>query len=438
MKYANPQAGINLFRYSKPSLYFLSLMLLLLCLSLIYGAVAEAQQIACPQRGIEQITDEPSGNSEKPSVSGNGKFVAFESRADINGGNDDGNDEVYLANILTGDITQITSFVTNFSSEKPSVNGDGTRVAFQSRANINGNNPDNVLNVYLFDSTTGIITQITDVLTTQQANEPSINGDGTLITFRSNANFTGGNGDGSTEIWVFNTTNSTFIQLTDNGVTNNEPAISADGTKVVFQHSGDGNVELFIADVATGVVNQLTNTEPPTFSVDPEINGDGTLIVFRGNRGGTNQIFLIDTTTSALTQITNFAVQSTEPFISADGKRIAFKSTADINGGNPDNNNEIYIFDTETGKFTQITVTSGGNNDLPSLNADGTRVGIESNANINGGNPDQTPDQIYVALCLNPADGRPIPTLSEWGLIAMAVALGIVGLLVVRRRMVAA
>ena len=58
-------------------------MLLLLFLSPVFGPVAEAQQIACPQRGIEQITDEPSGNSEKPSVSGNGKYVAFESRADF-------------------------------------------------------------------------------------------------------------------------------------------------------------------------------------------------------------------------------------------------------------------------------------------------------------------------------------------------------------------
>jgi len=32
---------------------------------------------------------------------------------------------------------------------------------------------------------------------------------------------------------------------------------------------------------------------------------------------------------------------------------------------------------------------------------------------------------------------RPIPTLSEWGLIAMAAALGIVGFLVMRRKITA-
>jgi len=37
-------------------------------------------------------------------------------------------------------------------------------------------------------------------------------------------------------------------------------------------------------------------------------------------------------------------------------------------------------------------------------------------------------------LCIDPAVNSPIPTLSEWGLIAMAGILGIVGFMVIRRR----
>ena len=53
-----------------------------------------------------------------------------------------------------------------------------------------------------------------------------------------------------------------------------------------------------------------------------------------------------------------------------------------------------------------------------------------------GGNPDGE-DEIYLATCFD-LDDRVIPTLSEWGLIAMAGILGIVGFMAIRRRKVAA
>jgi len=43
-------------------------------------------------------------------------------------------------------------------------------------------------------------------------------------------------------------------------------------------------------------------------------------------------------------------------------------------------------------------------------------------------------EEIYLYTCLDPATPRNISTLSEWGLIAMAGVLGIVGFIVIRRR----
>ena len=39
-------------------------------------------------------------------------------------------------------------------------------------------------------------------------------------------------------------------------------------------------------------------------------------------------------------------------------------------------------------------------------------------------------------LCVSPSNTTPIPTLSEWGLIAMAGVLGIIGFMVIRRKKV--
>jgi len=133
------------------------------------------------------------------------------------------------------------------------------------------------------------------------------------------------------------------------------------------------------------------------------------------------------------TQITDeTAGNSTSPRINEDGTRIAFNSTANINGGNPEGNTEIYLSDTSTEMIIQITKETAGTSFLPAINADGTRIAFESTANINGGNPEGN-QEIYIATCFD-LDARVIPTLSQWGLIAMAGILGIIGLFAIRRR----
>ena len=84
----------------------------------------------------------------------------------------------------------------------------------------------------------------------------------------------------------------------------------------------------------------------------------------------------------------------------------------------------------------QITDETAGDSFVPSINADGTRIAFVSTADINMGNPDEN-FEIYLANCFD-LDARTIPTLSEWELIAMAAILGIVGFMVIRRRKVTA
>ncbi|MFQ5667624.1 MAG: TolB family protein, partial [Candidatus Binatia bacterium] len=172
---------------------------------------------------------------------------------------------------------------------------------------------------------------------------PSINADGTRITFRSGEDLTGGNADGSEEIFLFDTTTSTFTQLTTArggpfgfGI---QLSISADGTRVAFESDGD-----------------LTGT----------------------NADGNQEIFLFDTTTGTTMQVTDTAGgPSGQPSINAAGTRIAFTSNRDLTGGNADNSFEIFLFDSNTG-FKQITNSTGGFSFDPAINADGTRIAFLS------------------------------------------------------------
>ena len=332
--------------YSKKAFGIFTLTLLLFTSFLLLNQNAEAQQLVCPMLGIQQITDETSGDSEDSSINADGTRIAFQSDADITGGNPDGNIEIYLFDTTTGIFTQITDNTAG-DSGAPSINADGTRIAFRSDANLGGGNPEGNFEIFLFDTTTGIFTQITHEPVEFESRGASINADGTRIAFRSDANLSGGNPDGNFEIYLFDTTT---------GIT----------TQITFETAG----------------------------------------VSRG------------------------------PSINADGTRIAFRSDADINDGNPDGNFEIFIFDMTSGIFTQITDETTGDSRTTSIDADGTRIAFRSDADINGGNPDGN-QEIYLAICFD-LDDRVIPTLSQWGLIAMAGILGIVGFMVMRRRKVAA
>src|SRR5919108_5520153 len=68
---------------------------------------------------------------------------------------------------------------------------------------------------------------------------------------------------------------------------------------------------------------------------------------------GTGQRIAQARPTSSITQITNStAGTNASPSISADATRIAFESSSNLTGGNPDGNQEIFLFDTTTRTFT--------------------------------------------------------------------------------------
>ncbi len=440
MEYTNPAVGKTLSRHSQIALSFLSLTLFFVCSFLILSQSAQAQQLFCNPRFIQQITDADSGNSIEPSINADGGFVAFESRADLTGDNPLMNNEIFLANTKTKVITQITESAE--TSRQPSINGDGTRIAFQSSANFTGGNGILRPQIFMFDTTTSTFTQFTSG-PSGSTGGASIDSGGTRIAFRSNGNINGGNPDFNTEVYFVDTATGVITQVTDTVTgSNNDPQLSGDGTRIAFRSTAnitggnpDGNLEIFLFDITTATFTQITFTTGSSFNTDPSINGDGMRIAFRRNIGPGNQIVIFDTTAGMITEVTEPG-NVNDPTIDAPGTRVAFRSNGNINGQNPGGFNQIWVFDSTNSVTTSVTnITSGGGfSERPSINADGTRIAFESTSNINGGNPDQTPDQIYVATCLDPMTARNIPTLSEWGLIAMAGVLGIIGLLALRRR----
>jgi hypothetical protein len=99
--------------------------------------------------GFSAIT-EGADDSARPRLSGDGTHVAFESRANLAILNRDGNREIFLFDTATRRITQITRTSESVENRSPRVNGNGTRVAFLSNGNLLGRNADGNEEVFLW------------------------------------------------------------------------------------------------------------------------------------------------------------------------------------------------------------------------------------------------------------------------------------------------
>ena len=87
-------------------------------------------------------------------------------------------------------------------------------------------------------------------------------------------------------------------------------------------------------------------------------------------------------TVCPLTQVTDTTMCG-GVFVSVDGGAVAFESTCDLTGGNPDASQEIFLFDGAT--FVQVTTSSGCGNLQPSLS--GGDVAFVSTCDLTAGNP---------------------------------------------------
>ena len=214
------------------------------------GGSAEAQLVC----SLEVITDEAEGESVIPSINSDGTRIAFASNADINGGNPEGNLEIYLFDTNSMITTQITEETAGDSFDS-SINSDGTRIAFSSDADINGGNPEGNEEIFLFDTNTMVTTQITDQ-TAGRSRFPSINSDGTRIAFSSRADINGGNPEGNFEI---------FAAACEEEGANGLPGDA----------NGDG--EINILDV-TAILNDILGISPASGNGDCNEDGDVNIL----------------------------------------------------------------------------------------------------------------------------------------------------------------
>ena len=325
-------------------------------------------------RRITNTTDE--GVNINPSISGDGRIVAFESTEDLTGAGGADGFHAIRANISVDPATLFQMGRTRAVS--PAISQDGSRIAFASKDDPLGTNSDGNSEIFLFNGFN--LLQLTNTTPGDAANrvtngnfQPSISDDGRFVAFSSNRNITSQNSDGNLEIFVYDSMTATCTQLTSTaGIAGcTDAKISGNGNKVAYicdnGSTASSKRDLMIQDrTSSPAIVLASQVQALLMTYGRAISDDGTRIVYSGETAtNSSQVFFYDGRSGGVNrQITALGTRATEvplhATISGDGKRVAFATRRGVTGfSNSDASVELYTYDIPTTSFARVTSAPG-------------------------------------------------------------------------------
>jgi Tol biopolymer transport system component len=362
-----------------------------------------------------------------PSISADGRFVAFASIAStLVSGDTNAHVDVFVHDLLTGS-TRLASHDSvgvpgNGDSYSPSISADGRYVAFASDANDLVPGDVNVASdVFVHDMLTGATTRVSVAfgagLPDGPSRYPSISADGRLIAFESDATNLVPGGTVGTKVFVRDLQTETTIQasvssagVSANGVSLN-PSISADGRFVAFWSyafnlaPGDTNntLDVFVHDLQNGETTRVSvdsnGLEANNTSAYPRLSADGRFVAFAslatnlvpGDTNGQQDVFVHDRLTGATTRVSvdSSGVQSNgnnyQSVISADGRYVAFTSSGNLVADDTNGVADVFVRDRgDASAFVALCFGDGSSGACPCGNAGASGHGCENSAATGG------------------------------------------------------
>jgi Tol biopolymer transport system component len=319
---------------------------------------------------VQSDGDPSNGNSYQPSISGDGRWVAFCSFAsNLVGGDDNGRPDTFLYDRQNDAIRRIsdapnTDDGNGNSCGQTSLSNDGQFVAFISDAsNLVISDTNNVRDVFLYERGTDQVRRV-NAPNGQQPNGgsdwPSISSDGRYVAFESVAtNLVGGDDNGQSDVFVWDRIDADVERASerqdgaDNTTGSFRPAISGDSRFVVFQ-ADDG---LLVANDSNGKTDIFLHVRDGNAIERVSLESDG---------GQPND-------------------NSTQASISDDGRYVSFTSAATDLDDRSVNLTNIFVRDRSTGtiftvSYTTDDVPGNRNSDTPQISGNGRYVAFASAA----------------------------------------------------------
>ncbi|MEP6921200.1 MAG: lamin tail domain-containing protein [bacterium] len=337
-----------------------------------------------------------------PSISGDGRFVVFESTSNPEGA---GGGTGFHA--LRAELSAETATVVQLALSRAvaaAISQDGSRIAFASKDDPLGTNRDGNSEIFYYDGTA--LRQITETRPgepserlTQGNFQPSISDDGRLIAFSSNRDLTNQNPDANLEIFIIDIDTRAITQLTNSsGIAGCRDAkISGGGNRVAYIRdsgmSANAESDLILQDLSGAASVQIVAASLPALQLayGRAISDHGERVVYSAETANhASQVFLFDGRRNTTRQITSLGIKeddvALQATISGDGSRVAFATRRNVIGGNADQSVELYTFDIPSAQFERVTSASASATALvvSSLNDDGSLVAFNFPRVISG------------------------------------------------------
>ena len=371
------------------------------------------------------------GNSFRPAISGDGRFIAFSSEAGLVPDDTNGGHDIYLRDRQLGTTERVSvdsdgNQATGGGAGDPEISADGRFVAFASgQSTLVSGDTNGTDDIFVHDRLTGDIERVSVSSLGVQGNNYStgrlaISDDGRFVVFSSVAsNLVPGDTNDFFDVFVRDRQTATTVRISEStgggqslGGNSSFPAISGDGRFVVFESfasnlvAGDTNGvgDAFLRDMQLGTTTRVSLGEVGNqLNGDtgaPSITDDGRYVSFNstatnavaGDGNGFSDIFVRDLLTGNVVRasVSSAGVEgnsvSTLSEMSADGHIVSFISFS--NNLTPSDGNgffDVFVRDLATSKTELVSVSTGGasgnqNSDDPALSSDGSFVTFGSSA----------------------------------------------------------
>ncbi len=227
------------------------------------------------------------------SVSDDGRYVAFDSDAPLVPLDTNEERDVYLYDRLASGeklerISKPLAEFPNNDSWAPSISGDGSVIAFVSKAQLAGDRDEGWDTVYLYNRTSGSVKRVAE------GRAPSISGDGRFVAFSTHRqDLVAGDTNGRDDIYVYDDAEESFLRASmkadgsEHAWNSRNPSISRDGAYVAYEVGENGSIDA-LEGYVTGI-RDLTSAkiivpdsplEQGTAAMRPSIGDGGRTVTF--------------------------------------------------------------------------------------------------------------------------------------------------------------